>query len=633
MKSGWSHLIFIVLIAAVTFLIFYKTTGFDFAADDWRLIFEKRDFLQDWSNLKVAFTQPFPAETYEPIPYYRPMVTLVNFVNHHLMGKTTFGYHIINLAFHILNAILLYLLVFLLFKRELLSVLAALFFAAHPIHTNSVVWISARTDLIACFFVLLSTILFFKRKDHSGTPRLLMFWGSVVAYLLALFSKEMALALPVFLFVWDYVSEKDSIRRKIVPYLPLAGATVLYLVVRALVLGSLGAGEPHGPANLFQRFITMFAIYFYYFKKLVFPVYLNFSPMVTTITSLLSLRFWGALVFFAVVLALGLTLRRSSKEVSFGIFWILVSLIPVLNLVPLYASVKEWWAYIPSIGFCLILGRVAEVAVSWEKKLVEVKLPKPRPKEKGPPEPDSAPSGEFPSGRETTEAAGAAGDLAASGEELPEVKRPKLPERIVITAGHALSLFFVLLLLFYAFSIQSRARIFRKDYFLWRNTSKIAPHDATAHEAFGTILQRKGVVRWAKMAFRKAVEANPNSATARNKFGMSLEMTQQDDSAVVQIREALRLDPGFADAYNNLGILYGKREDYDSAMVAFKYALELDSTFYQAWRNVALIYHDWEDYSEALRYFQGALRFAPNQREADAIQSNINQIRVEGWGH
>ncbi len=615
MKRKWIHVVLVILIAVVSILIFYKTSGFDFVADDWRLIYYKLDFLKDWSNLKTVFTQPFPAETYEPIPFYRPIITLANFINFHLLGKTTFGYHIANLGFHTLNAILLYLLIFLIFKRELLSLLTALFFAAHPIHTNSVVWISGRTDVIACFFVLLTVILFIKRKDHTGSLRFLLFAGSIFTFLLSLLSKEITLALPLFLFVWDYLSEKEPIRKKIIPYIPFVIVAILYIILRVAVIGNLGTGEPYTPANLFQRFLTAFAIYFYYFKKFIFPVYLNFSPQVLTITSLFSLKFWGALIFFAVVFALGLSLRRNAKEVSFGIFWILITLVPVLNLIPLYASVKEWWAYIPSIGFCLILGRVAEIGVSWERKLFEIKLPKRRPKEEKMPEAEVIATGEVPS----------------EEEEIFEVKRSKFPERILLRAGHAFSLFFALLLLFYAFTIQSRARIFRKDYHFWTNTSKIAPYDAVAHNAIGVILKRKGVARWAKMAFQKAVQADPNLAEARSNFGTMLEMSGQDDSALVQIKEAIRLDPEYVDAYNNLGILYGKKMEYDSAIVAFKHMLKLDSTNFVAFKNLGIIYADMEDFSQALKYFEKALELAPNRQEADGIKGEIDQIRVRGY--
>ena len=618
MKSKWIHLVLVVLIAGVSILIFYKTSGFDFITDDWRLIYDQKDFLDQWSNLKVVLTQPFPAETYEPLPFYRPMITLVNFANHHLLGNSTFGYHIVNLGFHALNSILIYLLIFLLFKRELLAFLSALFFSAHPIHTNSVVWISGRTDMVACFFVLLTLILFFKRKDHAGAWRSILSAGALLSYLLALFAKEMALALPLFLLLWDYIYDKDTLRKKIVPYLPYLAVTIFYLVLRIVAIGNLGAGESYTSANLFQRFLTAFAIYFYYFKKFVLPLYLNFSPRVLTITSIFSLKFWGALIFFSVIFGLGLSLRRVAKEVSFGIFWILVMLVPVLNLIPLHASVREWWAYIPSIGFCLILGKIAEAAVSWNGKLLEIKLPRRKRKEEDLTEPDTG----LP---ETAEP-------ALEGEEIPEKKkRIHLPERIVIRAGHALCLFFALLLLSYAFAAQSRARIFRKDYHLWTNTTKMAPYDGRAHLNLGKILMRKNVTRWAMMSFKKAVQADSTLAEAQHGLSTTLAMLGQNDLALVHAREAVRLDPSYVEALNNLGIIYGDKMEYDSAIVAFERVLELDSTHFSAANNLGIIYSDMEEFSQALRYFEIALRIAPGDDQAAAVKEKIAGIRVRGY--
>jgi tetratricopeptide (TPR) repeat protein len=601
-----------ILLVAVSILIFYKTLTYDFVADDRRLIYDKRDYIKDWSSLETVFTQPFPAETFEPLPFYRPVITFVNFLNLHLLGKTTRGYHVVNLGFHILNALLLYLLVFLLFKRELFSFFAALFFTAHPIHTNSVVWISGRTDLIACLFVLLTALFFYKARGRGGSSRSILLGLSFLTYLLALFSKEIALALPLFLFVWDYLSKKEPIKRKIIPYIPFIAITIFYLILRIAAIGNLGTGGSFASANLFQRFLTTFAIYFYYFKMFVFPVFLNYSPRVVTITSLISLKFWGALLFFAVVLALGLSLRRRAREASFGIFWVLLMLIPVLNLVPLYASVKEWWAYIPSIGFCLILGRLAELGVSWQKKLFDIKLPLAKSKEKKiEPDQDKEPP--------------------LKEEEIAESKPKRLPARIVIKAGYLMSLFFVLLLAFYVFRIQTRAVVFGKDYHLWTNTSKIAPWDAIAHNAIGNLIKMKGVTRWAKMAYQRAVKADPDFAEARNNFAITLSMSEQDDSALVQVKEAVRLDPEFVDAYNTLGIIYSKLGEYDSSMVAFEHALKLDSNHFMTCKNLGLLYSELDDLPNAVKYLNKALRLAPNKRESEAIQNEINMIRVRGY--
>jgi tetratricopeptide (TPR) repeat protein len=631
MKSKWIHVVFIILLATVSILVFTKAIRTGFVGDDAELISNRGDILQDWNNLKNVWDKPFPAMTYEPVPFYRPIITVVNFINYHWGKSAAHKYHQVNVGFHTINAILLYLLIFILFKDELLALLTALFFAAHPIHTNSVVWISGRTDVIACFFLLLTAILFVKRKDYTGISSSLLFAGSIISFVFAMFSKETAFALPLFLFFWDWVSEEGSVKKKILPYIPFALVTILYMIWRISVLGNLGTGKPSVPANIFQRFLSIFPIYFYYFKKFTLPVYLNFSPRVLVITTIFNLKFWGALIFFAVMVALGRTLRKTSREISFGIFWILVTLIPVLNLVPLYASVKEWWAYIPSIGFCLILGKIALWGISWNKEWWDIRLFKSKSKEESISESEpSLATGMSLQPDKVTTPESAEGTISSKSVETAK-KGFKFPERISIKAGHVFALLFALILIFYAFTIKSRAKIFRNDYHLWTNTSITAPYDPVAQNAIGVVLKKKGVPRWAKMAFQRAVEADSNYAVGRNNFGSSLETSGQDDSALVQVQVATRLDPGYVDAYNNLGILYGKKQEYDLAIKSFQTALQLDPGYFLAAKNLAFIYIDMGDNPKALEGLEKALRIAPNQTEADAIKREINQIRVQGY--
>ncbi|MCK4384768.1 MAG: hypothetical protein KAW52_00755, partial [candidate division Zixibacteria bacterium] len=306
MNNKLIHLILIILIAVVSILIYFKASKLSYVADDRRLFYENTEFLKDWGNFKTTFISPLPVETYEPLPYYRPIVSLTYFVNYHF-SKTIQSHHLFNLGVHTLNTILLYLLIFLLFKNIPLSIFTSLFFAAHPLHISSVVWISGRTDLIACFFFLLTMILFIKRKDHQKLPRQLLLVGATISYILCLFSKETTLALPLFLFVWDYLSQKEPIRKKIIPYIPFVIITILYLVLRIKVIGNLGTGEPYTSSGLFHRFLTVFPIYFYYLKELILPLQFNFSPRVLTPTSILSLKFLGSLIFFAIVLGLGIS--------------------------------------------------------------------------------------------------------------------------------------------------------------------------------------------------------------------------------------------------------------------------------------------------------------------------------------
>jgi tetratricopeptide (TPR) repeat protein len=604
MNDNLTHLILIVLIAVVSVLVYFETTELGFVADDARLIFRNTDFLQDLGNLKTTFVSPLPVKTYEPLPFYRPIISLTYFLNYHF-SRTIQGYHLFNLAVHTLNTILLYLLIFLLFKNIPLSLFSSLFFAAHPLHLSSVVWISGRTDLIACFFFLLTLILFFKAKGYKKSPPPLLWAGASVSYVLCLFSKETALVLPLFLFIWDYLSKKEPIQKKIIPYIPLAAIAVLYVVWRLHVLGNLGTGEPYSSSGLFKRILTVFPIYFYYFKEMILPLQFNFSPQVATINSIFSLRLLGSLIVFAVVLGLGLSLRKRSKEVWFGILWILVTLLPVLNVVPLYASVKEWWAYIPSIGFCIILGKLAVEAIKWEKKIFEITLSRPKR------DVESPGSGQ-----------------TAEEKKVSRFKRLTFPDRILLRANHLLALFFALVLIFYAFNIRSQAKVFRKEIYFWRAAAQRSPHDGVVHNAYGVFLQQRGVFRFAEREFKKAIEAEPNLAEPHNHLGMLYHDRGQNDSALVEIEEAVRLDLDYADAYANLGYVYADEKDFCSSVDALQKALKLDPHNFAAQRNLGMVYSYAGQFSEAIIHLEKALELTRSPRDIQEIEGIIEHFKT-----
>lgn len=597
------HLILMVLIAGVSVLVYFETTELGFVADDASLIFGNTDFLEDWGNLKSTFVSPLPVKTYQPLPFYRPIISLTYFLNYHL-GETIRSYHLFNLMVHTLNTMLLYLLIFLLFKNIPLSIFSSLFFAAHPIHLSSVVWISGRTDLIACFFFLLTLLLFFKAQEYKKSPRELLWAGAAVSYVLCLFSKETTLILPLFLFIWDYLSKKEPIKKKIVPYIPLVIITILYLVWRLNVVGGLGTGEPYSSSGLFQRILTVFPIYFYYFKEMILPLQFNFSPYVPTVGSILSLKLLGSLIFLAVVLGLGISLRKRSKEVWFGILWILIMLVPVLNVVPLYASVKEWWAYVPSIGFCLILGKLAVEGIRWEKKIFEIALP----------------------GQRRDEPAVQPED-AAQKKGIWGIKTT-IPDRVLIGANHLLALLFALLLIFYAFNIRSQAKVFRKEIYFWRAAAEQAPHDAVLHNAYGTFLQQRGIIRFAEREFKKAIQAKPDFAEPHNHLGMLYYDRKQNDSALVEIKEAIRLDPNYADAYANLGFVLAEKKDFDASVAALREALRLDPKNFAALRNLGMVYSYAGQFSEAISYLEKALELTRSPRNIREINEIIEHFKT-----
>jgi tetratricopeptide (TPR) repeat protein len=608
MNNKLIHLIFIVLLAVISLLVYWGTLKFSYVADDGRLIYQNTYFMENWGNLKTTFVSPLPVKTYEPLPFYRPIVSLTYFFNYHF-SKSLFTHHLFNLVTHILNAILLYILIFLLFKNIPLSVFTGVFFAALPLHESSVAWISGRTDLVACVFFLLTMILFIKRRDYEKLSRQLFLIGAMISYILCLFSKETTLALPLLLFVLDYLWWKEPLKKKIIPYIPFVIITILYLWWRVRVIGNLGTGEPYTSSGFFLRFLTVFPIYFYYLKKLILPVYFNYFPRVQTVTSILDLRFLGPLLLFAILLGIGISLRKRAKEVWVGILWILIALVPVLNLVRVYAPIKEWWAYIPSIGFCLILGKLAAEGTLWGKKIFEIKLPKRKGDEQIIP-----------------------AEGQAEEEETPRIKKPILPDRILLKSNHIISLFFALLLIFYAFNIKSDAEVFRKEILFWRAMVVRAPYEAVAHNAYALILQRRGTTKFAEREFKKAIEANPNFAEAYNNLGMLFHDRKQNDSALVEIKEAIRLKPDYADAYANLGFIYAEEKEILLSMNALQEAIRLDPQNYSAYRNLGMVYSYIGEFSQAVSCLEKASSLTKSPRDKKELEGIIELFKGKAGG-
>jgi len=310
-------------------------------------------------------------------------------------------------------------------------------------------------------------------------------------------------------------------------------------------------------------------------------------------------------MFSAMVLGLGISLRRHSKEICFGILWIFITLVPVLNLVPLYAPIKEWWVYIPSIGFCLILGKLAVEGIKWEKKIVEITLSK----------------------RRQDEQVVESEDVIRK-EKISRIKIPTLPDRIVVKANHLLSLFFALLLIFYAFNIKSQAEVFRKEIFFWRAAVKRSPSDAVAHNAYGSTLHRRGINRLAEREFKKAIQAKPDFAEPYNNLGMLYRIRGQNDSALVEIKEAVRLDANYADAYANLGFVYAEKEEFVSSINAFGEALRLDPRHYSAHRNLGMVYSYIGEFSWAISHLEKAMELTKNPRTIKEIEEIIEHFKA-----
>ena len=282
--------------------------------------------------------------------YFRPLAELSLVADLSLWGMNAFGFHLTNLLLHLTNAILLYLLAGQLMSARFFALTAALLFLLHPVHSLSIFWISGRSDMLCGIFFLLS-LSGFIYVDRSGKQWAR--WGSLAGFLLALFSKEMALSLPLLLLFYVLIFREgtlknralDGLRRTLPYWFLLAG----YLLFRLWMIGENAfSNEAHqfsGILQLVKNLATYVGLLMVPGGHVEIANIFRAHPNLFLALSLLVLI--GGLISLRWVV-------RDARLLFFCGF-ILISLLPVIRLM------MRWYLYIPSLGFCLAAAYLLQI--------------------------------------------------------------------------------------------------------------------------------------------------------------------------------------------------------------------------------------------------------------------------------
>ncbi|MDA1208599.1 MAG: tetratricopeptide repeat protein [bacterium] len=329
----------LIAIVLITVGVYLPVFGFDFVNfDDPQLVYEN-PFIQNFS-LKI-FT------TYDP-ELYIPLTLLSYQVEHAIFGLNPAAFHLTNVLLHIANAVMVFM-VLLKLKRNsssyLLPFIGALLFAVHPLHTEAVVWVSARKDLLSGFFFLLSLLLYMHKRR-------LIFW-SIGAFVLALLSKVTAITLIPVLLLVDWRDTKRFTVRSVIEKWPY-----IFLGIVFAIIAYIGK-----TSNLTAFSAVEFALLAC--KSIAFYVQKLFVP-----SDLYVLYLWKGFIYLLspsialtvlLCIAIGITLwisYRRSSDVLFGLAFFCITLAPSLLTFSKAGHIyfaSDRYAYIPSIGIIFLL--------------------------------------------------------------------------------------------------------------------------------------------------------------------------------------------------------------------------------------------------------------------------------------
>ena len=337
---------------AIVTICFANSVQNDFILDDYAIVATNPAIRT--INPVQNLTTPYWGK-HSTAGIYRPLTILSFSFEYPLWHRWPGGYRLTNLAIHTINGFLLFLLARSLLQSLAGALLAGAIYLVHPVHTEPVVGLVGRSELLAAMFFLLAWVLF--RQRRTGL--------CLVAFFLSLLSKENAIAFPavIVLDTWIATGKFDSVLQQWRRFIAVVVAGSGYLLLRFFVLHRISVPDiaQYGDGRLSwtQRELTTGRAFLKYFHLLIAPIdvtgdYDFNSIPIATATDWFA---WLGVVTVVAILVLAIVISRRQPVLGFGILFFYVTISPVSNwLVPTSVLVAERFLYLPSVGLCLVAG-------------------------------------------------------------------------------------------------------------------------------------------------------------------------------------------------------------------------------------------------------------------------------------
>ncbi|MEF8787881.1 MAG: hypothetical protein V5A84_02315, partial [Planctomycetota bacterium] len=354
-----------LVVTAAALGIYANSLDNGFVWDDRQLVLRQPQ-VHSLANIPDFFTSALFTGG-DGAAYYRPVVTTTLAVDYAIGGTSRpWVYHLTNVLIYAACCAAVYALFRRLVGDAAASLGAGLLFASHAVHTESVAWISGRSDVLAGLFMTLALLAVLRLDEPPGEegdsgggwfPRRAALPAAGVCALLALLSKEVAFVLPVLCALLWVRRPTDAPRRRLLWPLAAVGAgTLAYTLVRWGALAGVSTGmavrrvAPWTPAGM----ATVGHCVLRYTGKLIMPLHLSADFEVQPFVSALSPWALASLAGGIALLALTGLLAWKDRQMGAALAWIWVGLAPVLHVVPIAETTAERFLFVPSIGFCLL---------------------------------------------------------------------------------------------------------------------------------------------------------------------------------------------------------------------------------------------------------------------------------------
>ncbi|MEX2286508.1 MAG: tetratricopeptide repeat protein [Planctomycetaceae bacterium] len=524
----------IVLLVGLTVAVFWPVHAFDFVRYDDPLYVVDNPHVRSGLDFKDMLWAFYTGESAS----WQPITWLSLMLDAEAFGPNPRAFHLTNLAIHVLNVVLVFLLLQRMTGDAWKSAFVAALFAIHPLRVEPVAWISERKGLLSMLFGLLALAAYLRYAQARGRRWLVL---SLAAYLASLMSKQMLVTFPFLLLLLDYwplkrvrtpvnattESTADATRtpaellREKIPFFVLA---LLFSVSAYAVQNWAGAISTFAEMPMTVRVTNATVAYAVYLAKTLWPTHLavyyphwGHAPPAAHVAA-------SALVLF-VLTALAIHQRTRHPYLIVGWLWYLGSLVPVIGLVHIGGA--KWairYTYVPLLGVFIAVTWLVDSLMSsrgWQRQL-------------------------------------------------------KWAAALATIAACAL--------------VSSRElEHWRDTLALFTHALKVADENTVAYNNAGNALARLGRYDEAIELYERALELKPTDFDTHINYGVALYDLKQWDSAIGHYREALKAEPDSSVARNHLGNVFFARGQYDEAAESFRAALAIDATFEPARHGLELV--------------------------------------------
>lgn len=520
-----------------------------------------------WSSIAWAFTTSYAN-------FWHPLTWLSLMLDVEMFGASPGALHVTNLVLHLASVFVLFLALVRMTGAVGRSAFVAALFALHPLHVESVAWVSERKDVLSTLFLMLALWSYagYAQRRGGGHRALPAYLVTLALFALGLMAKPMLVTLPFALLLLDWwplgratagaggSSQRDNgaawwrawvpLLREKIPFFALAAASGVVAFIAQRTGGAVAALESFPlagrAANALHSLVD-------YVVKMVWPTGLAaFYPYPQQVLAGPAVL---ALIVILLVSAFAIRVAPRYPYLPVGWFWYLGTVIPVSGLVQVGShAMADRYTYVPLIGLFVV--------VAW---------------------------GAF--------------DLAGRAR----VGRVGLAVAACVIVA--------------ALGVTTRAQVmtWKDSTTLWRHALDVSPANYYAHNALGLELSRQGRTSEAMAHFREASRLAPGFPNGHNNLGLLLANQGRTSEALAEYREALRVAPDFLQAHLNLGNALLRAGRVEEAVGEYRQVLTLDPDSASAHYNLGNALQSMGRLDEAVGHYLEALA-----HQGDSIQIRNN---------